>query len=304
MITAGVDLGGTKTLAASIDGAGSITHRVHIPTDAADGTTSAIEAARQLFDEVEQRPDALGVAVAAWVTHPEGKVIHAPNLNFTNPEVKSAVEAAFDVPIVVENDAAAAAWGESRFGVGKGASNYLMLTVGTGVGGGTVIDGELYRGSIGLASEFGHITILEGGPECACGQRGCLEALASGTAIARMAREAVEAHQDSSLAATAKEITGEIVATAAADGDEVATAILRKAGHYLGVGMVSLIQSYDPELVVIGGGAADPLIIDAAKQVVTDRLPDDRPKPGIEIATLGNDAGVIGVADLAARSER
>lgn len=303
--TAGVDIGGTKVLAALVDERGAIAHRVGLATDPDAGTASLLKALEQLLDGRGAGPDAIGVAIAAWVEYPNGRVAFAPNLTYEYPNVLDEVQKKFRLPTVVENDANAAAWGERQFGAGKGSDDMLMLTVGTGIGGGIVAGGQLYRGHGGFAAEFGHMTIVEGGPQCACGQRGCLEALASGTAIGRMAREGIGAASDSILLELAGEnptrITGALVAEAARADDDFAVGVLERAGRSLGVGIANLVNAFDPELVVVGGSGATAghFLLDPARREVAARLAGRREAPEIVAAVLGNDAGVIGVAALA-----
>jgi glucokinase len=300
---AGVDTGGTKVLAALVEEGGRIIHRVEHPTDQKAGTTSILNALGELL-EIEG-PVAIGVGVAAWVGYPSGRVAFAPNLSYDDPEIKEAIRKRFALPVSVNNDANAAAWGEHRFGAGERASEMLMVTVGTGIGGGIVSGGRLYRGRNGYAGEFGHMTLIEGGPQCACGQRGCFEAMASGSAVGRMAREGLEAAGDTVLRELAGgdpgRVTGALVAEAAEGGDAYARLILRRAGHWLGIGLTNLVNIFDPEVIVIGGGAAASggLLLDPAREELARRLAGRREPPRVAEAALGNDAGVIGAADLA-----
>lgn len=307
-VAAGVDIGGTKVLAALVDDSGQIVHRVAGPTNPDAGTASLLSALEELFAAPGSEAQAIGVAIAAWVEYPSGKVAFAPNLVYELPNVMGAVRERFDLPVAVENDANAAAWGEREFGAGKGADEMLMLTLGTGIGGGIIVRGRLYRGHRGFAAEFGHMTIVEGGPQCACGQRGCLEALASGNAIGRMAREGVGGASDSIVLELAGDnparITGALVAEAARADDEFAVGILERAGRSLGVGLANLTNAFDPEIIVVGGGgaAAGYYLLDPARRELTARLSGRRDPPEIVPAALGNDAGVIGVASLARSS--
>jgi glucokinase len=309
MITAGVDIGGTKTLAATVDGTGRIMHRTTTPTDPKAGTSSILAALTGLISAgkaTPELPSAIGVGVAAWVTYPEGVVAFAPNLDYEDENVRDAVKRRFGLPVVVENDATAAAWGEKLYGAAKDSDDFLMITIGTGIGGGAVLGGKLYRGHQGFASEFGHMTIDSNGPACACGQRGCLEALASGSAVGRMAREALEPSSSSLLKDLASgdlhSIDGAMVTRAAASGDGLAREILEEAGRFLGIGLFSLTQAFDPELIVVGGGGGDRFLVDAAEKAMTYKLGQKRRAPRVELAKLGNDAGVIGCAALARES--
>src|SRR5882672_9752204 len=203
MVTVRVDIGGTKVFAVLIDEDGSVRERASQPTDPEAGTASIVLALDQLIGrpgpdcgagsrpDPASRPGAIGIAAAAYVEYPSGRIAFAPNLIYGQTDVAEAVRRRFQVEVIVENDANAAAWAEQQYGAGRGSDDTLMLTIGTGIGGGVVVRGELFRGHLGFAGEFGHITLVDGGPLCACGERGCLEALASGNAIGRMAREGI-----------------------------------------------------------------------------------------------------------------
>jgi glucokinase len=307
MVTAGVDIGGSKVFAALVTDEGSVLERVTRPTDPDLGTSSIIRALEELLATAAagEAPAAIGVAAAAFVEYPSGRVAFAPNLTYERPDIREAVQEHFGLEVAVENDANAAAWAEQQYGAARGSDDMIMLTVGTGVGGGVVIDGRLFRGHNGFAAEFGHITLVDGGPLCACGERGCLEALASGTAIGRMAREGIASAPDSILLELAGDqptrITGALVSEAAHAGDEYAGMIMERAGRWLGVGLASLVNAFDPAVIVIGGGAVSAgwFLIDPARLELDRRIGPRRPAPPIVTATLGNDAGAIGAASLA-----
>jgi len=307
MLTAGVDIGGTKVFAALVDEAGGVHERVTHPTDPGAGTASVLQALDQLLGGLApgRLPAAIGIAAAALVEYPSGRIEYAPNLFFEVADLPGAVRNRAGIATIVENDANAAVWAERQFGSATGADEVLMLAVGTGIGGGVVIGGELFRGHLGFAAELGHVTLMEGGPQCACGERGCLEALASGTAIGRMAREGIAAAPDSIVlelaGGSASRITGALVSEAAHAGDEFAAGILARAGHWLGVGLTALVNAFDPELIVIGGGGAGAgwFLVEPAKEELRRRLSGRRPIPPVVTATLGNDAGAVGAASLA-----
>lgn len=302
MLVAGVDVGGTKVLAAMVGEDGTILRRWTVDTDPGAGTSSLLGALDALVSSGDH-PAAVGVAAAGWVEHGAGKVVFAPNLRYEDTELRKAVESRYGVPVAVENDASAAAWGERKHGAGGGAQNMCMVTVGTGIGGGIITGGELYRGGRGFAAEVGHMVILDGGPLCACGQRGCLEAMASGTAIGRMARERSGEPGAQEVLRTAggdpANITGAIVTKAAENGDAFATAILETTGGYLGVGLANLVHLLDPEVIVVGGGAAVDNILGPARAEMEKRVEPSRPPPPVVRAALGNEAGVIGAAAIA-----
>jgi glucokinase len=211
--------------------------------------------------------------------------------------------------VVVDNDGNVAAWGEFRFGAARGSSNLLMVTVGTGIGGGIVADGRLFRGAHGFAAEIGHVIVEPNGPLCGCGNRGCWEQVASGRAIGRMGREAAAEHPESLIVELVggdpQNVHGPAVTEAARRGDRMALGILSEVGRRLGEGIAGLVNVLDPELVVVGGGAAaaaGDLLLDPARRAFSDAVqaPEHRPSVPLVAAALGNDAGAIGAADLAA----
>lgn len=306
-VNAGCDIGGTKVRAALVDtdsGRGEILQRVTGPTDPMAGTSSILAALEELLDVAEQRPAGIGVGIAAYTEYPSGRVAFAPNLVYDDVNVAEAISERFGLPVAVENDANAAAWGEYRFGAAQRIEHMVMVTIGTGIGGGIIAYGRLYRGYRGFAAEMGHMTVLANGPQCACGERGCLEALASGTAIAREARSRILSGAKSALLDLAggdpDVLTGELVTEAASIGDSLALEVMENAGRYLGIGLASLAHLLDPEIFVIGGGAAGAgsLILDPARVELEKRLAGRREAPKVVVATLGDDAGVIGAADL------
>ncbi|HSJ43631.1 MAG TPA: ROK family protein [Euzebyales bacterium] len=306
MRAVGVDVGGTKVRAGLVDGAGTIIdqERTATPEDCAQRLKAIVD----LVTEVVARTGASGVPVgvgAAGLVDLAGVVRYAPNLDWRDAPLQDDLADALGVAVRVENDAAAAAWGEYRVGAAQHASGgALMLTVGTGVGGGLIMDDRLVRGATGVGGEFGHIIVAEGGPRCPCGNRGCLEALASGSAIGRMARTAVADREapDSALYDVG-EVTGTAVTRAAQEGDVLAGRILARAGTWLGVGIASLVNGLDPEVVLIGGGvlAAGVLLLDPAVEAYHARVVarGHRTVPPVLRAELGDDAGLIGAALLA-----
>jgi glucokinase len=209
------------------------------------------------------------------------------------------------LPTVVDNDANAAAWAEARFGAGAGGGDLVLVTVGTGIGGGLVLDGRLYHGAQGFAGELGHLIVAPDGDRCACGNRGCLEAMASGSTLGRLGREAAAADPGGRLAALAAgaPVTGEVVFAAALEGDRVALSLFERIGHWLGVGIASLVTIFDPDLVVVGGGvAATGDLLLAPARASFDRYVHGRRHrelPPIVPTRLGGDAGLVGAASLA-----
>lgn len=313
MLFAACDLGGTFTRVALIDKTGSIALEMTKPTP--------LKSAKDVIDGVEgilkelvetagaQRGDlaSIGIGVAGMVDTSTGVVAFAPNLPLRNTPVKKMLNDRFKVPVFVDNDAAAATLGEAKFGAGKGINNLVMLTIGTGIGGGIVIEGELYRGETGSAGEIGHMVIALDGPDCRCGNKGCLEALASGRAIAARARGAVRRAGGKSLImklarGDLKAVTGEVVAQAAMDGDATAISVLKETGRIIGVGLTNVVNIFNPKLIILGGGVmeGDKVILAAARaEVKKHALIPNRDTVKIVPSVLGNKAGLLGAAALA-----
>lgn len=316
-VNIGIDVGGTGIKGAAVAEDGTLSHRTERTTPAQD--VDAIAAAiadviREIADAIERGGDsvrAVGVAAAGFVDAAGSTVLFAPNLAWRDAPLKARLESAVGRPVYLENDANAAAWGEFRFGGAREADDMLLVTIGTGVGGGIVSDGELLRGSEGVAAEIGHVRMVPEGIRCGCGNRGCLESYASGTALVREARELVAGGSPHAGALSdlcggdPEALTGPMVTQAARDGDPAATELFADLGRWLGEGIASLVAVLDPELIVIGGGvseAGDLLLeptVAAFGRQLTAR--GHRRQATIVRAILGNDAGMIGAADLAAR---
>ncbi|MGH8971217.1 MAG: ROK family glucokinase [Actinomycetes bacterium] len=312
-LTIGVDIGGTKVAAGVVDERGTLLAEERRATPARDpdavvGTIVAAIARLQEHHEVE----AVGLAAPGFVDEIRSLVRIAPNIpGWRDRRLRSEVESQVGVPVVVENDANAAAWAECRYGAGRVENDLVMVTVGTGIGGGIINDGRLYRGRFGSAAEVGHMKVLSGGRPCGCGQRGCWEQYASGQALVREARDRaaadrVRAHRLLALGdGTPEGIEGKHVTEAAKAGDQVAVEAFGAVGEWLGVGLADLGAVLDPGLFVIGGGVSEAggLLLEPARQGFAQNLSghDLRPVAEIRIATLGNDAGMVGAADLARR---
>ena len=303
----GLDVGGTKIAAARVAEDGTILARARVPSPASDGARileTMVAAAREVMTgEVE----AVGIGAAGLVESASGTLRFAPNLVWRDVPLAEYVGGALGLPATADNDATSAAWGEYRFGAGRGTRHLLLVTVGTGIGGGIVTDGRIYRGASGFAAEIGHIIVEPGGHLCGCGNRGCWEQVASGQAIQRAGREAAERYPHSGIARLAEgvpdRVTGQVVTRAAQDGDDTAKGILAKVGRRLGEGIAGLVNVLDPEVVVIGGGvvAAGDLVLEPARRACAGAVeaPDVRPAVPLVAAELGNDAGVAGAAALA-----
>ena len=303
----GVDVGGTKTAAMRVSGDGTVIAREVLPTPADDmaATLETIVAAAKTVatDDVV----AAGIAAAGLVETATGILRFAPNLAWRDAPLVAFVSERLGVPVVADNDNTAAAWGEFRFGAGRGYRDLLLVGVGTGIGGGIVADGELVRGAHGFAAEIGHIVVEPDGPLCGCGNQGCWEQVASGQAVTRAGREAVRSGAATSLVALSGgdvgRVTGPMVTRAARDGDAVAIGIIAEVGRRLGVGIAGLVNVLDPEVVVVAGGvaAAGDLLLGPARTAFaqTVEAPGHRPDVPIVPAALGNDAGAVGAAALA-----
>jgi glucokinase len=248
---------------------------------------------------------AAGLGIPATIDHDRGLAIHAVNLTITDVPIRDLMQERIGLPVFVDNDANVAALAEHLYGAGRGAQNVVLLTIGTGIGGGLVLGGEVYRGSTGAGAELGHIVIIEDGLPCQgnCPNHGCVETYASGTAIAREGKAAAEREPDSALGkALAKgPILGKTVTELARGGDPLATEVIAQAGRHLGTALASLANIFDPDVFVIGGGvsAAGELLIGPAREELRKRaLPPQNQRP-VKLAELGPEAGMVGAAAMA-----
>lgn len=319
-LTVGVDIGGSKILAGVVDHDGRVLARVGRPVPADPASAQAVEDAlvaiiADLVDRAERATEgtaavgAVGVGAAGFLDVDQTAVMFSPHLPWRGEPLQSRLEERLGLPVALDNDANAAAWGECRFGAGAGRRHVLCVTVGTGIGGALVVQGALVRGSNGMAGEFGHMQLVPDGRRCACGNSGCWEEYCSGTALERMARDA--AGGESPSAAELLEIagghidglSGPMVTDAARRGNAIAADAMSSVGRWLGVGVSALVAAFDPELVIVGGGlsAAGDLLLDPAREVLRRTLPGRgfRPEPPLVLAQLGPDAGFVGAADLA-----
>jgi len=301
----GVDVGGTKIAAGIVSAEGKLMDEVRHPTP--HTPERLVQAIAGAIEEVGDGYEVGGVclAVPGNILATENKVIFSPNLHaIEGIDLKDALESKVGLPLTVENDANAAAWGEFRFGAGSEVDHLVFVTLGTGIGGGVITHGVLMRGAQGAGGELGHMTIQATGPRCACGNHGCLEALASGTAIRRRAREVAIERPGSALdhLASTREILGEDVTRLAHEGDEAALSVLEEAGVWLGIGLAGFVNVFNPEVVAIGGGVveAGDLILDPARHEIQLRARSPaRDLAEIRVATLGEKSGVLGAAALA-----
>ena len=309
--TIGIDVGGTKVLGGVVDSDGKIlaTARKDTPQQGGKALTQVIaETALELMNQHEVT--SVGVSAAGFVSADRTTILATPNIaNWNGVNLVEELTALIGLPIVIENDANAAAWGEAKFGAGRNQQHMMMLTVGTGIGGGIVIDGKLHRGAFGIAAEIGHMRVVPEGHLCGCGARGCFEQYASGNALIRHAREAISASPDmarnllSRGDGTVAGLTGVAITEAARDGDTVALAAFNTTGQWLGAGIASLSVLLNPSYVVIGGGVIDAgeILLKPTREALERTMPfaGKHPFPTLIAAELGNDAGLVGVSDLA-----
>jgi glucokinase len=308
----GVDIGGTKVAAGLVDEQGRIVASARRDTPSHDPARIE-EIIADVVQELQaaHEVEAVGIGAAGFVDAARSTVIFAPNLAWRDEPLPVNVEKRCGLPVVVENDANAAAWAEARFGAGRGEQYLVVLTVGTGLGGGLVTGGELYRGRQGIAAEFGHVTVEPGGRRCGCGGRGCWERYASGRALILEAQElatvspAIAGRLLELAGGQPEAITGLHVTRAAQDGDEAALEAFRVIGTWLGQGMAALAAVLDPEVFVLGGGvsAAGELLRGPAERSLQERITARayRQVPAVRLAEFGPEAGIVGAADLARR---
>ena len=312
-LTLGVDIGGTKVLGGVVDPDGTVLAQARRETPAHDTSRTLariIEVITELTTAYEV--DAIGIGAAGWIDAKRATVLFAPNLAWRNEPLRDEVARHVSVPVVVENDANAAAWAEFQYGAAADATDSMaMFTVGTGIGGALVLGGELVRGAHGIAGELGHTTAVPDGHPCGCGKRGCIEQYASGSALVRFARAtALDTPERAStlleLAGGHPEaINGPMVTTAARAGDPAALDAFAQIGYWLGGGLADLVQIVDPQVLVVGGGVIDAgdLLLAPARVAYEQALAQRGRLPVGEVrgALLGNTAGVVGAADLARR---
>ena len=311
-LAVGIDVGGTKIAGGVVDENGAILATARRVSPATD--TEAIERnIEDLVDELRGSFDisAVGIGAAGFVDSTRSTVLFAPNLAWRDEPLRADLEKRIGLPVVVENDANAAAWGEFTYGAGEDVSDSLLVTLGTGVGGGIVLNGELHRGAFGVAAEIGHMRVVPDGRLCGCGNRGCWEQYASGTALVRDTRD--QARQGSLIARSLVDlaggdvegITGPLITEAARDGDPFAQEQLASLGRWVGEGIASLTAVLDPAVVVLGGGVSEAgdLLLEPVRNHFRANLTGRSYRPALEVraARLGNKAGMIGAADLARR---
>jgi glucokinase len=301
-----LDVGGTKIAGLRVRGDGEILDRRTVATPATDQSATVealVDVARGL---VTADVAAVGVG-AAGIVDVEGVVRFSPNLSYRDLALAPSLRRVLDVPCLVDNDANVAAWGEFVVGAGRDVDDMMLVTVGTGIGGGIVSGRRLFHGAHGFAAEIGHIIVEPGGPRCGCGNLGCWEQVASGRAIGRLGRQVAAEHPESLLVqeggGVPEKVTGVEVTIAAKRGDRFAADVLAEVGRRLGEGIAGLVNVLDPDVVVVGGGAveAGEFLLGPARSAYTDSVEgaDHRPEVPILAAALANDAGAVGAAALA-----
>lgn len=309
----GIDIGGSKVAAGVVGPDGDLAERLTLPTptDRADTVEDAIV---RLVHELtgRHRVGAVGIGAAGWIDETRRIVRFSPHLAWRNEPLADRLEGRLDLPVVIDNDANAAAWGEYRFGAGRGCDSFAMVTLGTGIGGGLVLDGEVYRGRWGVAGEWGHLTVVPDGHACPCGNRGCWEQYCSGEALRREARTLADTGSPvalpllDSVGGDPAAIRGRHVTAAALAGDPACGEILQEVGFWLGRGLAGLAAVLDPERFVVGGGVSEAgeMLLGPARTAFARHLTGRGFRPPAETlaARLGNDAGLVGAADLARRA--
>lgn len=312
-LTIGVDVGGTKVAAGVVTPEGDILAQTRRDTPADDVAKTRdviVEAVAEMAAPYEI--EAVGIGAAGWIDASRSTVLFAPNIAWRDEPLRDYVSAAVGLPVIVENDANAAAWAEFRFGAARDADDSMvMFTIGTGVGGAIVLGGELLRGTRGIAAELGHLLAVPDGHLCGCGRLGCLEQYASGNALVRFARAG--ARQEPGRAAQlldlaggdAEAITGPMITAAAQGGDQVSREAFAQIARWLGIALADMVQLLDPQVLVIGGGVveAGELLLGPTHRSYMDALAQRRRLGVAELkaAELGNAAGVVGAGDLARR---
>ena len=308
-LTIGVDIGGTKIAAGVVDEQGKILERVKLatPKDSANVAATIAEAVNTVRQGREV--EAVGLGAAGFVSADRATVLFAANMSWRNEPLRDRIEGLVDLPVVVENDANVAAWGEARFGAGNGKDNVVLLTIGTGVGGGVIIDGRLLRGHFGIGAELGHYRVQPGGLLCGCGQHGCLEQYAAGSALTRSVKAGAEREPERAKIllglgdGTPDGIVGAHITQAAREGDPIALEGFTEIATWIGQAMADMTAILDPGVFILGGGVSEAgeILAAPARKRYAEQAPatGQRPLAEVVIATLGPDAGIIGAGDLA-----
>ena len=306
-LTIGIDIGGTKISAGVVDSSGNIIDSSKCSTPA-EGGKELISSVVNLVKELNKKHEikGIGISIAALISSDYGTIVGAPNIaNLSKLNFANEIKEEFKLPIIIENDANAAMWAEFKFGSAKGLNPVMFFIIGTGVGGGLVIDGKLFKGANGIGAEFGHMCVVPNGLLCGCGAKGCIEQYASGGALIRYANEALLANPDKSeevLSFGEGKLSGTALTKAAKAGNELALAAFSKQADWLGLACASYSLIIDPQAIIIGGGVVDAgeLFLAPVRAAMRKYMPfaESHVPPKIIAAKFGNDAGLIGAADL------
>ena len=306
-LTIGIDIGGTKISAGVVDSSGNIIDSSKCSTPA-EGGKELISSVVNLVKELNKKHEirGIGISIAALISSDYGTIVGAPNIaNLSKLNFVNEIKEEFKLPIIVENDANAAIWAEFKFGNAKGLNPVMFFIIGTGVGGGLVIDGKLFKGANGIGAEFGHMCVVPNGLLCGCGSKGCIEQYASGGALIRYANESLLANPDKSeevLSFGEGKLSGTALTKAAKAGNELALAAFSKQADWLGLACASYSLIIDPQAIIIGGGVVDAgeLFLAPVRAAMRKYMPfaESHVPPKIIAAKFGNDAGLIGAADL------
>jgi len=309
----GIDIGGTKIAAGLFDRQGNFLAQGRLPTGSDCHPDDVVNAAAQITESLlkkagmgREQVEGVGVGTAGHVNYETGIVLTNSNLpDWNYHPLKETLEKRLALPVILDNDANCAAWGEYRFGAGRGSRHMCYVTFSTGCGMGIVIDGKLYRGATGTAGEIGHTVVNPDGPLCSCGKRGCLMSYACGMALDQMAQECIQCDEDTLLKSlcgdSPQHVQAEMIAEAARQGDQAALRMLTTAGRYFGIGLSTVVQVLNPDRIVIGGGLAHigPMLLDPCIQALNDNIhPVLRNSARVVLSELWNDAGVMGAGAL------
>ena len=309
-LTIGIDIGGTKVLGGVVDSTGNIIDSARRVTPVAGGKeliTTIIEVVKEFKSKHEIA--GVGISIAALISADQGTVVGAPNIaNLSKLNFVAELKKEFNIPIIAENDANAAMWAEYKFGAARGFNPVMFFIIGTGMGGGLVIDDKLFRGANGIGAEFGHMIVQQNGVLCGCGTKGCIEQYASGSALMRYAKEGITANPAKGkvildlAGGSVTGLTGAILTKAALAGDELAIAAFKQQADWLGSACASFALILNPAAIVIGGGVVDAgeLFLAPVREAMNRYMPfaGTHTPPKIIAAKFGNDAGLIGAADL------
>ena len=309
-LTIGIDIGGTKVLGGVVDSTGNIIDSARRVTPVAGGKeliTTIIEVIKEFKSKHEIA--GVGISIAALISADQGTVVGAPNIaNLSKLNFVAELKKEFNIPIIAENDANAAMWAEYKFGAARGFNPVMFFIIGTGMGGGLVIDDKLFRGANGIGAEFGHMIVQQNGVLCGCGTKGCIEQYASGSALMRYAKEGITANPAKGkvildlAGGSVTGLTGAILTKAALAGDELAIAAFKQQADWLGSACASFSLILNPAAIVIGGGVVDAgeLFLAPVREAMNRYMPfaGTHTPPKIIAAKFGNDAGLIGAADL------